>query len=268
MAGFEALLQNFHVLHAQANGSIDAGLLVLCRYGGFISTAPVLSRKDIPTPFKIALLLMLTFAMMSHPSVQASAQLLKNTVITEFMMLMVVNIVLGLFIGFAMRLVFEAVAMAGGFITMQIGLQMANMMDPSTKQNSAIMGPLFSGIASIVFVYVGGMELLLKTLDKSLGLVPLHILNVAFFKVITVYQWIDTSASIIPLAMLISAPFYITTILMDCILGIVNKTAQQIPVFQLSASIKPLLGLIIFFVTVPTLFPLIRHVMLTMLLRI
>jgi flagellar biosynthetic protein FliR len=268
MAGFESLLQGFHVLHAQANGGIDAGLLMLCRFGGFISIAPVLSRKDMPPQFKIGLLLMLSFAMMSHPSVQASANILKSTVITEFMMLMVVNIVLGLFLGFAVRLIFEAVSMAGGFITMQIGLQMASMMDPSTKQSSAIMGPIFSGVASIIFVYVGGIELLLKTLDKSLGLVPLHVLNVAFFKVITVYQWIDTSASIIPLAMLISAPFYITTILMDCILGIVNKTAQQIPVFQLSASIKPLLGLIIFFVTVPTLFPLIRHIMITMLLRI
>jgi flagellar biosynthetic protein FliR len=268
MAGFEALLQGFHVLHAQANGGIDAGLLVLCRLGGFISIAPVLSRKDVPVQFKMGLLLMLSVALMSHPSVQASARVLKNTVVTEFMMLMVVNIVLGLFIGFAMRLIFEAISMAGGFITMQIGLQMANMMDPSTKQSSAIMGPIFSGIASIVFVYVGGIELLLKTVDKSLALVPLHVLNVAFFKVITVYQWVDASASMIPLAMLISAPFYITTILMDCILGIVNKTAQQIPVFQLSASIKPVLGLIIFFVTVPTLFPLIRHLMLSLLLRI
>ena len=111
-------------------------------------------------------------------------------------------------------------------------------------------------------------EMASSGVDKSLALVPLHVLNVAFFKVITVYQWVDASASMIPLAMLISAPFYITTILMDCILGIVNKTAQQIPVFQLSASIKPVLGLIIFFVTVPTLFPLIRHLMLSLLLRI
>jgi flagellar biosynthetic protein FliR len=268
MANFEAVLQGFQVLHQQANGSLDAGLLMFCRFGGFFVQAPVLSRKDLPSQFKIALVLMTTIALMGNPIIQKSAQVLKHTVMTEFLMLMVVNIILGMFVGFAMRLVFEAIAMVGGFITMQIGLQMANMMDPSTKQNSALLGPVFSGIATIVFVYVGGVELLLKTMDKTLTLIPLHVLNIQFFQFISIYQWIDTSASLIPLAMLIAAPFYITTILMDLILGIVNKTAQQIPVFQLSASLKPLLGMMIFFVTVPTLFPIIRHIMMTMLLRI
>ncbi len=268
MADFASVLESFHFLHQQADGGIDAGMLLLCRFAGFLTQAPVLSRKDVPSQFKIPLAFMITLALMSNPSVQSSAAILKHSVITEFLILILVNLLFGMFVGFAMRLIFEAITMAGGFITMQIGLQMANMMDPSTKQNSAILGPVFTGITTLVFIYIGDFELLLKTIDKTLILVPLHALNFNFFSTISIYQWMEASASMIPIALLLSAPFYISTILMDIILGIVNKTAQQIPVFQLSSSIKPMLGLIIFFVIVPTLFPVIRHLMLTLIVRL
>jgi flagellar biosynthesis protein FliR len=127
---------------------------------------------------------------------------------------------------------------------------------------------LFGNLAGLVFLYIGGFELLLKTFDKSLQLVPLHLLMQTWFDTFSIYLVTETFVRMFSLGILLAAPFYISTILMDIILGIVNKSAQQIPIFQLSASVKPLLGLIIFFVTVPTLVPIMKHIFITMLVHL
>jgi flagellar biosynthesis protein FliR len=268
MADFDTLLKTMGVIQEMSNGQLDAGILMLSRFSGFMSQAPILSRKDVPSQFKVPLAMLLTVAMMSNPIAQQSAMILKQGTVPQVLLLVLLNVSFGFFLGYLMRMIFEAISMAGGFITSQIGLQMASMMDPTTRQSSAILGPLFGNLAGIVFLYIGGFELLLKTFDKSLQLVPLHAMNANWFDAFSIYLIIETFARMFSLAILLSAPFFISTILMDIILGIVNKSAQQIPVFQLSASLKPLLGLIIFFVTVPGLFPIMKHIFIKMLIHL
>lgn len=268
VTGLDSLIQTATSLHELGNGQVDAGLLMLARFGGFFAQAPILSRKDVPSQFKVPLAMVLTIAMLANPAAQASAMALKTVMMHKMLMLILINVSFGFFLGYIMRMVFEAISLAGGFITAQIGLQMASMMDPSTRQSNPILGPLFGNLAGLVFLYIGGFELLLKTFDKALQLVPLHMLGQNWFETFSIYLVIETFVRMFSLGILLAAPFYISTILMDIILGIVNKSAQQIPIFQLSASVKPLLGLIIFFVTVPTLVPIIKHIFLTMLVHL
>jgi flagellar biosynthesis protein FliR len=70
------------------------------------------------------------------------------------------------------------------------------------------------------------------------------------------------SKQILDTGLILAAPFFVITIVLDIMLGIVNKTAQQIPVFQLGSSIKPLLGLMIFYLMLPSLLPIIRQILL------
>jgi len=47
------------------------------------------------------------------------------------------------------------------------------------------------------------------------------------------------------------APVMVVTIAVDLILGVINRTAQQIQVFQLSFALKPSIGMAVFLITLP-----------------
>jgi flagellar biosynthetic protein FliR len=259
-----AALTSFWTLAQQWQGLLDVGLLLFARVFGFVMQAPILNRKDVPTQLKTPFALLLTVCLINHPMVQASLPHLQALSLPLFLIYVMLNGLFGTFVGFAIRLIHEVITSAGGLTNSQIGFSMANMMDPTTKQQNALLGPLFGFIGTVLFLHIGGMEWLLKGFAKSLTFMPLHLVNQHWFKVLTFDVFLEQTGQTLSTALLISAPFFVVTIIIDIMFGIVNKTAQQIPVFQISSSLKPLFGLALLIVCLPGVVSTMRYVFLNL----
>jgi flagellar biosynthesis protein FliR len=176
-----------------------------------------------------------------------------------FMVQVMVNVVIGAILGYIGYLLIAAVASAGAMINAQLGLNSAMLFDPTTRTQTALLDPLFSITATLVYVYIGGIEWLLKALQRSYELFPLYRIIHNLPKILSVQEFITLSGNTLVLGVQFAAPVFLSCLLVDIMLGVLNKTAQQMPVFQLSASIKPIVGLFILWMTLPQFIQVVAH---------
>ncbi|MFM7468859.1 MAG: flagellar biosynthetic protein FliR [Vampirovibrionales bacterium] len=259
---FEPALQAYGTLYTTYQPWVDTGLLLLSRVLAFMHTAPVFGRKDIPGQMKTALGVMVCVCML-----QAHPELIRQyTALTEvsptFMVLQIfANATVGLILGMMANLAVQTIGATGNLITNQAGLNMAAMFDPSTRSQSMILEPVFLAIATWLFISIGGMHQLIEALSASIQHIPVFMLQNTLLETLNMDLVVESINSILPVALAMSAPTLVVTLALDVMLGILNRTAQQIPVFQISNTIKPVLALGILMMSLPTMMEQMEHIL-------
>src|SRR5699024_11555259 len=115
----------------------------------------------IPMPFKIGFSFFLALVMVTT---------LESTNIAidgMYLLLLVKEILVGLFIGLIAYIILSAVQVAGGFIDFQMGFAIANVVYPQTGAQSPLIGQYFYMIALLFFLLVNGYYLLIDVLYNS-----------------------------------------------------------------------------------------------------
>lgn len=147
---------------------------------------------------------------------------------------------LGAALGFLFAGMLWAFEMAGQFIDMKTGASQAQVLDPLSGHQTSLTGAFLARLASWVFMASGGFMLFAALLLDSFALWPLHgdwrLLpggTVAFEAEL---------GRMLRLALMIAAPSLVLLYLVDGVLGLVNRYAQQLNVFSLSMSIKSVVG--------------------------
>ena len=148
---------------------------------------------------------------------------------------------IGAAIGFFFAGVMWAFEAAGQLIDTKIGSSMAQVSDPLTGSQVTLNAALFGRLASWVFMAGGGFMLMMGALLQSYALWPVQspmpALNPGGM------QLFETEfGRIMLLTLLISAPALLLLYVVEGILGLINRFAQQLNVFSLSMSIKAVAG--------------------------
>jgi flagellar biosynthetic protein FliR len=146
-------------------------------------------------------------------------------------------------LGFVAYLFFTVVQMAGSFIDLQIGLGIANVIDPITGVQSPIFGSFKYIVAMLLFLSWDGHHYLLLGIMDSYQSIPL---DNSFFQAIaggTVSELlVRFFASAFTLSFQMAVPIVAAMFLTDVALGILTKTAPQFNVFVVGIPLKLLAG--------------------------
>lgn len=147
------------------------------------------------------------------------------------------EVFVGLVIGFFFASVLWALEAAGQIIDAQIGATTAQVQDPLSGQQTSLNGAFLGRLAGIVFIFSGGLSLLVHVLMISYALWPiaapmpnLDMRGLPLFE--------GEFGRLMALAILFAAPVLTVLSLIDACLGLINRFAQQLNVFTLSMSIK------------------------------
>jgi type III secretion protein T len=144
-----------------------------------------------------------------------------------------VGLIIGLFFGS----VVWALEAAGQIIDGQVGASLAQVIDPLTGHQTSLHGALLGRLASVVFVFAGGLSLIVKVVLESYAVWPITApLPRLTTQGLAVFE--GEFGRLMVLATLFAAPVLIVLFLIDASLGLVNRFAQQLNVFTLSLSIK------------------------------
>lgn len=129
---------------------------------------------------------------------------------------------------------FEA---AGQVIDTKVGTTQAQLQDPLTGQQASLNGAFFARLASWVFMAGGGFMLMMGTLLETWAiwpvrapLPPLATVGVQFFE--------SQFGRVMLLTLIVAAPALVLLYVIDGVLGLVNRFAQQLNVQSLSMSLK------------------------------
>jgi len=251
------ILENFGKYFPEINYTLSGGLLVFARLLGFIRFAPLFNRKEIFTMAKVGLTLLIAvfITMFIKPPQPPTG--------TALVYSLLLNVAFGAIIGWVAQCIVMAIEAGGDMINMQMGLQAANVLDPTTSAQTSLVGKCFALIGLIVFIHIGGVYWLFNAFVRSFEVFPLYAPSFSLDTVINMNYLVKITSNVLYMGLQIASPILLATLGQDIILGIISKTAPQVNVFQLSFLFKPVMGAAILIWILPMLMDVINQYFLT-----
>jgi flagellar biosynthetic protein FliR len=225
---------------------IEAFILVFLRVSAIIVLMPVFGDLVVPARIKAGLALIL--AVLIYPSVSIPEIIANtdNTILT--FVRMGGEVLAGAVIGFSARIIFAAVQMAGELMGTQMGVSIANVIDPITSMQVSIIAEFLYLIALLVFLIIDAHHIFIAALSESYKTVPM--LGVHFGGSLAREMLLMTQSMFVT-AIKISAPIMAVLMFINVSLGIVARTVPQINVFIVGFPLQIAAGLVFLGLSIP-----------------
>lgn len=227
---------------------VIAFLLVVSRVSGMLSTAPLFSTFPVPVQLKALLAALVSFII--YPLVIHANTYQVPTDLIMLTLMVFKELFVGILIGFSARLIFDAIHMGGQLLSIQMGLSMAQTMDPITKQRSPAIGQFYMFIASIIFIQINAHQWLFTSIYESYKAIPLG-LNFEFTAHL-VPKIIYFTSQLFPIALGIVMPIFALMFLVDIALAFMSKMMPQMNIFMVAMPLKAYLGITLIFLFITT----------------
>jgi flagellar biosynthetic protein FliR len=218
---------------------IQAFLAIGVRVSGLMLFAPFLGSVVIPPRVKAVLVIAITFVL--YP---ALSHTLAPLPLTEWPLLVFRELLVGVALGIATSVVFEAVQMAGQILSVQMGYSLVNIMDPTTQVDTTVVAMFHQSIALLIFLRLDVHLWLIKAIGNSFAYLPPGTPTLTHSFVMSL---LGAGSAIFMTGIQIAAPVLSATLLTDIVLGLLGKASPQLPLMVLGPAIKSLLGLAILF---------------------
>ncbi len=168
------------------------------------------------------------------------------------------EMIVGLIIGFTLNLVFFGFSFAGTFIGFDMGLAMAQVMNPIEKTNGNVIGQVIYFLALMIFFMMDGHQYVIRALTYSFQVIPLGEFqsNEALFTLMIQY-----SSSVFIIAVKIASPILVSFFLIHVAEGILAKMIPQMQVFFVTQPLKIGVGFLLLMAILPIYFYTIKNLL-------
>lgn len=208
-------------------------------------TAPVLSQRAIPARVKIGLAL--AVAVVAAPT---SPQPADSIFSAGAPLLLMQQILIGVMMGFAAKVVFAAIDLAGNVIGLQMGLSFALFVDPVNANQTPLVGSFLNALAILIFLALDGHLALIAATAQSFELAPL---STQFMTGIGWTRMVELGTGMFQLGLHIALPVLATMLVTNMTLGIMSRAAPQLNLFSVGFPLTLLTGLLLLVVFLPNL---------------
>ena len=216
-----------------------AFLLVFSRLGAMMMLLPALGETGIPQRIRLVMALSVSFLVYtlvrtSLPAMPNSPYLLAQLIIFE--------IIIGILIGTAIRLLMSALHTAGTIIAMQSGLALAQAFDPAQGGQSALMST-FLTLMAVVLIFITNMHhMMISAMHDSYVLFPAG----AEIKMNDLAEIVlRTVSDSFLIGVQIASPFIVYGLIFNIGLGILARLMPQLQVFFIAMPLNIMAGFII-----------------------
>ena len=211
------------------------------RLSGLMLFAPFFGSTAIPARIKAILVLAMTFLLL--PTVGSHIEFRP---LSEWPKLIAIEFLIGVGMGIATNLVFEAAQFAGQVLGIQMGYSLVTILDPQTQADSSVVPLFYQSIVMLLFLRMDVHYWLLRAVGNSFLDLPPGTAHVGgpFTEEVV---W--TVGTIFGLGVQIAAPVLAATLAADIVLGLLGKASPQMPVMLLGPAIKSILGIILLVAT-------------------
>ena len=231
---------------AEVTAWISPLLWPFLRTLALFSALPLLGTRSVPVRVRIGLSAFIAVAAQASlpdmPAVPLDS--------AAALLLVVQQVLIGVSLGFAVRLVFAAVEMAGELIGLQMGLNFAGFFDPVTASQTTASSRFFGAMVGWLFIVINGHLLVIAALVNSFKAFPVGPAPFAFIHEAMPWQW---GASVFGTALWIALPMLAMLGFVNLVLGVISRVAPQINVFAVGFPITLGVGLLGILLTLPML---------------
>ncbi|MCX7982201.1 MAG: flagellar biosynthetic protein FliR [Syntrophales bacterium] len=229
-------------------------ILVLMRVGAIFIMMPVFGERVVPAQVKAGISVII--AIIVYPVLKVDVTGLKAATTVELLIRMTGEVLIGVAIGFIARIVFAAVQTAGELMGFQMGVAIANVVDPVSSTQISILSEFLYLVALLVFVTVDGHHLFLASIGESYRVIPIMqgVLNAR-----AAQEMLLLTKDVFVIGFKIAAPVLAVIIFVNVGLGLIARTVPQINVFIVGFPLQVFMGLLFLGIAMPFIVALIAH---------
>lgn len=203
-------------------------IICLARVGSMVGTIPVFSGGQIPPQMRIGIAFL--FSLLAYPVVAEFLPAQTFTII-ELGVLVAKQTILGLMVGMLAQLIFMTAEFAGSIIGYQMGFATANIFDPSTQRQVALISQFQGIFAILLFLSLNIHHLFLEAIFASFEMLPPGSLSLSGG---AIPMLINLSNHSLILSIRLGAPVIAILLLSKLVLGVMSRVFPQLNVFLLS----------------------------------
>ena len=164
------------------------------------------------------------------------------------LLILMQELVIGLTMGFAMRVVFAGVEMAGEIMGMTMGLGFATFFDPQSQGHSSAISQFLALVATTAFLAFNGHLMVLAALAESFTSVPISATPLGGNGFHQIALW---GSSIFRSGVQLSLPIVAALLITNTALGILTRAAPQLNLFGIGFPITIGVGFMMIALVLP-----------------
>jgi flagellar biosynthetic protein FliR len=216
------------------------------RIGAFVMVMPLVGSAFVPVTVRLLIALSLTIVV--APVLPASAT--PDIFSLAGFILLAQELVVGVAMGFAVQIVFDAITLGGQIIAMSMGLGFAVFLDHARGVNIPVLGQLFLLLGMLVFLSLDGHLALIQLLAESFRLLPMDAGGLSVPAIGFLIEW---SAQLFVLALKIALPALTALIVVNLSFGVMSRAAPSLNLFAVGFPVAMLSGFVVIFLNMGSL---------------
>jgi len=216
----------------------------LVRILALISTVPVLSHRSIPLRAKVAI--GVAIALVLAPTIPTPA--MSSTLDAVFFETLVRNILIGVALGFAIRVLFAGIELAGQMVGLQVGLSFGGFFNPEATDMDNPVANFVSLLVLLLFLAIDGHLMVLYGLRQSFEIFPIA---EASPRTLAFDAIAGLGGQVFSIALSISLPVLAVMLLINVVLGVMARVSPQLNLFAVGFPITLSAGMVVLFLFVP-----------------
>ncbi len=208
------------------------------------SALPVLGQRMVPVRVRVGPAALIVVA--AQASLPAMPQVALDSPLA--FMLVLQNVLIGLTLGLAVRIVFAAVEFAGELIGLQMGLNYAGFFDPASGGQATATSRFFGTIVGLLFIVINGHLLVVAAVVQSFRTFPVAPEPFGFLRALQPQVW---GADVFGLELWIALPLVGMLLFVNLVLRVISRVAPQMNVFAIGFPVTLGVGLLGILLTLP-----------------
>lgn len=232
------------ITSAQLDAWLAAFLLPLARIMGMLASAPFFGNRAQPARIRLVAALVITVALApalpEPPAIPAGSWI--------GLMVLAQQIVIGLLLGFTLRIAFAAVDLAGELIGMQMGLSFAVFYDPQHGAQTPVLSEFLGLLTTLIFLAMNGHLLMLQVLAESFRLLPIGTTPLGAGGFAVFLAW---SSTLFATGLLLALPLITALLIANLAMGVLARVAPQLNIFAVGFPVTLLAGFVVLMFSIP-----------------
>jgi flagellar biosynthesis protein FliR len=221
----------------QFEGWIAQAFFPFVRISSCLMVAPLFGARFVPARSRLVLSFALTALVipMLEPPAVAPFSGAGFVVVAQ-------QLLIGIAMGFALQVVFDALGLAGQLLANSMGLSFAFNVDPLRGSSTAALGQLYIILATLTFLALGGHLALIELLVGSLHTLPVGTDGLGQEGLWSLVNWGGTLFSG---AIMIALPGVTALLIVNLAFGVVSRAAPSLNLFAVGFPISLVVGLVV-----------------------
>ena len=206
------------------------------RIGACLMVAPVFGARFVPARTRILLAVAITalvVPLLPAPDVAPFSG--RGFVIVAQQLL------IGVALGFALQVVFDALGLAGQLLANSMGLSFAFNVDPLRGSSTAALGQLYIILATLVFLSMGGHLAIIQVLVDGLSSMPIG----SDLRGESLWAIVLWGGTLFSGAISIALPGVTALLIVNLAFGVMSRAAPALNLFAVGFPISLIIGLVV-----------------------